>query len=684
MVCVTICVVKVSQKIIFCLFAALIFFVPLVLWPFTSEVFEFNKMILVYILTVLIAAAWLIRSILKKKFIFRPSILDIPLLIFLGSQLISTVLSIDFYTSIFGYYSRFNGGLLSTICYLILYWAFVSNLDVKDTTRLIKIWFVSAALVSIYGVAEHFGIDKNIWVQDVQSRIFSTLGQPNWLAAWVVALIPIAWAFALKSKIKSLNFWMYFALSILLFWVLIYTKSRSGLLGFGVACIIFWGYEFFKNIKKISNIISPLFIIGFAFAAVCLISGTELTPSISQLISHKKIVQVVDTSNTALETGGTDSGIIRKIVWTGAIQVWLHYPIFGTGTETFAYSYYLYRPIAHNLTSEWNFIYNKAHNEFLNIAANNGTLGLISYLVLIGFSIYLIIKNGKIQDPNCNLRFGILAGFISLSVSNFFGFSVVPTQLEFFLFPAIAITLAKSEEGKAKSEKVSISNSQKAFIVLILLALSYSLLVICRYWYADTLYSRGYNYDQASRPDLAIPPLNQAIKLEPYQSIYYGEAANSYTEIALAYSQEKESTVAGEFSNLAVNNIEQAVSIAPSNINLRRTLFGVYIMLSTIDSKYLESARDSLVETIKMAPTDPKLEYNLGIADANLGNIDGAVTDFQKAIELKSNYTDARIEYAAILVHLKKSDEAKSQLNYILKNIDPGNSTAKTALANIK
>jgi len=185
--------VKVFQKIIFVLFALLIFFVPLVLWPFTSEVFEFNKMVLVYILTVLIAAAWLIRSIVEKKFIFRPSILDIPLLVFFGSQLISTVLSIDFYTSVFGYYSRFNGGLLSTVCYLVLYWAFVSNFDAKDSIRLVKVWFVSAALVSIYGVAEHFGIDKNIWVQDVQSRVFSSLGQPNWLAAWVVALIPIAW-----------------------------------------------------------------------------------------------------------------------------------------------------------------------------------------------------------------------------------------------------------------------------------------------------------------------------------------------------------------------------------------------------------------------------------------------------------------------------------------------------------
>jgi putative inorganic carbon (HCO3(-)) transporter len=699
------------RKIIFYLFVVLLFFVPLVLWPYTSEVFEFNKMVLTYIITILIAAAWLTKCIVERKFIFRRTILDIPLLVFFGSQLISTVISIDFYTSLFGYYSRFNGGLLSTICYLVLYWAFVSNLDKRDAMKLIKVWFASAFLVSGYAVAEHFGIDKSIWVQDVQSRVFSSLGQPNWLASWVVALIPIAWALALKSKIKSANFWVYFGLSILFFWVLIYTKSRSGFLAFGIACIIFWGaiaWRNIKNIKNVSNLIPPLFLIGFAFVVICLLSGTQWTPSIGQFISHKKVVQVVDTSDTALETGGTESGVIRQIVWTGAVQIWLHYPVFGTGVETFAYSYYLYRPAAHNLTSEWDFIYNKAHNEFLNFAANSGTVGLLTYLVLIAFSCYIILKNpgsSKIlksalyknkgsesakvslnfsgrEEGQEFLRFGLFAGYISLSVCNFFGFSVVPTQLQFFLFPALAVVCSTQNIEWKKENKIN--TIQKISVFCILLATCYLLVVIRNYWYADILYNRGKSYNSVSRPDLAIQPLTQAINLEPYQSIYYGEVANSYAEVAMAYNQNKDATQAGELTDLAANSIEQAVNIAPANINLRRTMFGVYIMLSTIDQKYLATARNSLADAIKMAPTDPKLEYNLGIADANLGNFQAADADFQRAIELKSNYSDARIEYAALLAHLGKNDEAKAQLNYVLTNIDPTNTTAKQDLENLK
>jgi tetratricopeptide (TPR) repeat protein len=98
----------------------------------------------------------------------------------------------------------------------------------------------------------------------------------------------------------------------------------------------------------------------------------------------------------------------------------------------------------------------------------------------------------------------------------------------------------------------------------------------------------------------------------------------------------------------------------------------------------LVNARNSLAETIKLAPTDAKLYYNLGIADANLGQYQLADADLKTAVDLKANYIDARIEYAALLVHLKRNDEAKAQLNYVLTNIDPGNSTAKQALANIK
>lgn len=690
------------DKTIFFLFATLLFFVPIVLWPYTSEVFEFNKIVLTYFLTTLIFASWAIKSIIDKKITFRRTILDIPLIVFLISQAISTLLSIDIHTSIFGYYSRFNGGLLSSITYAFLYWTFVSNLDKKETIKLIKVWFLSAALVSFYGVLEHFGIDKNIWVQDVASRVFSTLGQPNWLAAWIVAFIPLTWVFAKKQKedinIKISNkrglrqFVVYLSFSTLLFVTLLFTKSRSGLLGFIATSGIFWGLTLFKDFKE--NI-KPFLIFNGIYLIFALIIGTQWTPSIYSIISRSTSQTTLQTQGTALETGGTESGTIRKIVWQGALQIWLHYPIFGTGVETFAYSYYLFRPTTHNTTSEWNFIYNKAHNEFLNFTANTGTVGIVSYLILIGFSIYLMFvsKDEEKEDdqkndfPNLNLA--LMAGFVSLSVSNFFGFSVVPTQLQFFFFPAIAFTVNRgnkdeNEKDRSKNKVTNLDTSQKIQISAITIFTVYTTILIINYWNADISYSLGKSYNSVPKPDMAIENLLKAIRLSPSEAIYYGELADSYTTVAMAYGQTNNASSAANFTSQAIAAIQRAISLSPSNVNIRRVEFGIYVKLSTVDEKYLGLARDSLMETIKLAPTDAKLYYNLGVADANLGDYEKAVSSFEKSIELKPNYADARVQYAALLVHLKRNNEAKEQLTYILEKIDPLNSTARQALENIK
>ena len=224
-------------------FYLLFIFVPLIWLPNTSELFEFNKLILTYILTIFIVATWTIRMIINKKIIFRKTLLDWPILIFLISQSLSLLFSIDPHVSWFGYYSRWNGGLLSLISYSLLYWAFVSNMDSKSSLRAVGCALWAAAVVAVYGSLEHFGasiscllttgsFNVTCWVQDVQNRVFATLGQPNWLAAYLVTLIFIPLSKPLNSK---------FLIFVLLFATLLFTKSRSGLLAFGISSLIYWG-----------------------------------------------------------------------------------------------------------------------------------------------------------------------------------------------------------------------------------------------------------------------------------------------------------------------------------------------------------------------------------------------------------------------------------------------------------
>src|SRR3989344_4197796 len=195
-------------------FYTLFFLVPLVFTTDNSELFELSKMWLTWGITAVIVTAWLTRMVATKEFRIQKTPLDIPIMLFLSSQISSTIFSLDMRISIWGYYSRFNGGLLSTISYILLYYALVSNLSIKAIRRILYTSLASATLVVLWGLPAHFGVDPTCFVvrgnfdiscwtdQFVPTvRIFSTLGQPAWMAAYLSFLIPVALAFFLKASL---------------------------------------------------------------------------------------------------------------------------------------------------------------------------------------------------------------------------------------------------------------------------------------------------------------------------------------------------------------------------------------------------------------------------------------------------------------------------------------------------
>lgn len=195
---------------------------PLVFTFNTDELFEFNKMLFVYGWVSIALALWFARMVVRRQMLFAKTPLDLPIIGFLITQLVSTIFSIHPYTSLYGYYSRFHGGLLSTLSYIGLYYVFISTFWSEEDNapkpllqRPVVKWLLSAGLgitlASLYAFPEHFGhsiscqlatnsFNVSCWVQDVQNRVFGTFGQPNWLAAYLIMLIPLA----LGSRLEQL------------------------------------------------------------------------------------------------------------------------------------------------------------------------------------------------------------------------------------------------------------------------------------------------------------------------------------------------------------------------------------------------------------------------------------------------------------------------------------------------
>ena len=529
-----------SDAVLTLSFHLLFFFVPLFFLPFNFELFEFNKMMAVYFFASLILGAWLIKSITGKKFQIARTPLDIPILLFLASQILSTLFSIDPHLSVFGYYSRFNGGLLSIVTYIFLYYAFVSNFSKEHVFSLLKASLSGGLIVSVWGISEHFGhsfscfaiqgqFTVSCWVQDVQSRVFATLGQPNWLAAYMAILVPLSLGFFIKSchpeadsdrlkdpvNIKSqrdssgkalrMTSWfksfVYFFLSLLFFSTLLFTKSKSGFLGIVVAMVFFCLAVSIRFKKKIIVpllfVICSLLFVSFLFGAPIESINRFTLPQLNKTTNNKEQITPITPppSEGLLESGVTGSDEIRKIVWKGAIDIFKAYPVFGSGVETFAFSYYKFRPVEHNMTSEWDFLYNKAHNEYLNYLATTGSVGIITYFLFIlvfivtvlkwevrnekwdtevGSENFLKSKNQNIQPLHLTshiiLLTSLLCAWLSILVTNFFGFSVVVVQLFFYLIPAMMVVLSSN----FKLREIRLPNSNLFFSLSLFLSFSFS------------------------------------------------------------------------------------------------------------------------------------------------------------------------------------------------------------------
>ncbi|MDA1079541.1 MAG: O-antigen ligase family protein [bacterium] len=702
---------RVLLRIIRVCFVLLFLFVPLYFsYGFdTKELFEFDKMLVVYALTTVITGAWLSRMVIQRRFIWQPSMLDIPLLLFLISQLLSTIFSIHPRTSLLGYYSRYHGGLLSTISYLLLYWSFVTHVRKQDIPTYFLLSLVGGLLVSIYAIPEHFGhsascllvpsartFDVSCWKQDVQSRVFATFGQPNWLAAYAITLIPIGGFLAAFSKLRTTRVFATIV-TVALFVTLLFTQSRSGLLGLGVAAGVGLSLVLLRlahstqSIKKLdTKLAKRILLVALPLGVALLIFGSVYTPSLRQLLERNSSTVIESESEVVanrLDLGGSSSAEIRRIVWKGALAVWQRYPVLGSGVETFAYSYYLDRPIEHNLVSEWNFLYNKAHNEFLNLLATTGIVGLVSYLsilLVVGFLGVQTVANAKATTADTAKQILLLCGIIGLSVSNFFGFSTVTVSVLLFFYLACLAILQRTSNNEtigATSPPSLQKISSFGWLQLTVLTgvTGFLLLAIGNTRRADTLYARGTQAADQQLWELALQDLTNAVMLSPREAQYTDTLALTYAQAAVAVGLAGDATSSSQLAITAVELSDQTLQLNPEQRNFYKTRAQIFITLAQLEPPLLAQAKVALEQVLALAPTDAKTMYNLGIVSANLGDAEETLKWLRTAIEFKPNYDAARWELSKQLLQQEKYDLGIRELEYILSR-DPSNQAAQELL----
>ncbi len=455
-------------------YLAVIFCLPLYFAYFlkNNDVFELNKIVLFKILVLLLVLLTAIRMIGGSRCL-RPYLTIktckryflIPVL-FLLSLTAATVFSPWPRVSLFGLYGRYQG-LVSYCFYFLFFLLLCLNLkSFNQLVRIIKAAVLSSFLVSVYGLAQAGGFDFVDWSEPffISGRITSTLGQPNFLASYLLLVIPLAGFLFGQARSLIIKFW-WLVILILNLAALFFTYSRGGWLGLLVGGLVFISVYGLRNRRRWARFKLKI-ILGFLALALVLTAGGGWL-ALNNDFFAQRLKSGFDFKSGSLAA--------RLNFWQAGLDAikarpWLGYGPDGQG-DIFA-GYYQKNWALYGAV---NIYPNRAHNLIIDTVLIGGFSGLFFYLALLYLFFRLIALNSRSghAGEERDMSAAILIALSAYLASLLFGFAVVVTQVYFWLFLAMMVAVHNNyfRSDDRENENADRHIAKKVFLGTLVLVL---------------------------------------------------------------------------------------------------------------------------------------------------------------------------------------------------------------------
>lgn len=186
------------------LFLALVFLAPTIFDRRVGITFSLTKTTTIRILTSLILGVWALKLVIFKEHKWFRTALDWPVLTYMLCCTIAAITSVHVYTSLVGFYGRFIG-LLTIYNYGLLFFITTNYIrSRKQIERILALVIIIGTIMGIYSIIQRYGIDPYAWGGVVTwHRVIATIGQPNFLAAYVDMAFILGLALLLLPKEKK-------------------------------------------------------------------------------------------------------------------------------------------------------------------------------------------------------------------------------------------------------------------------------------------------------------------------------------------------------------------------------------------------------------------------------------------------------------------------------------------------
>lgn len=643
-----------------------------------TEMYDMPKLLILFIFTALLLVFLAVRFTVNGKVLLIRTPLDLPLLIIAVVAIVGTFLSPAPYVSLFGNSLRVHGSLISIIIYVLFYFILINNLkSVREIKRLLMLFIFGTQILAAGALIVYTGakVLPDPWTHGFN---FTPTGSSFSTTAILVLVLPfIVMRLLNDSKLRSI---ILNAVFLTLSALTIALTGTWPIWIAGAAVIVLT-----LGIGKAGALKSkPLNLAGLVvpLALTALITGLSFVPPVGG--AQNPLYSRSQNFPREIQLPFVTS-------WKVAASAFRDSPFWGTGPSTFLFDFTSYKPAEFNTSKFWSLRFDTAFNEYLNILATAGGIGILGLLsltavfisaalkairsrateeggnnifkhalALAGIGFFIILALHPATLPLWIAGTVILAAFMVITLEENAGFIRERSGSD---VKNVFMRIAANVTGSDTSSEIRVDALPGILLVAILA------LVIAGGFFGSKIVLADYHHRLAlnavaqNQGIVAYNELIAAEKLNPYSDLYRTDLAQTNFALANAIAAAKapsEASPAGSLTDQDKQNIQvllsqsvaearTAVTLSPKSAVNWEILAVLYRQIAGVAQNALLFSLDSYGRAIFQDPLNPNLRLNVGGVYYAVQNYDMAIRFFTDAINLKPDFANGYFNMSVAL-----------------------------------
>ncbi|MBU0701287.1 tetratricopeptide repeat protein [bacterium] len=425
--------------------------------------------------------------------------------------------------------------------------------------------------------------------------------------------------------LRTLRPWYYGTAIILIIIGFFYTSTRATTLGISFGLVLFGIMAGRQRLFEEKGRLRILLACLIPFIAYFMLNpNTSVIGRFLHVIEEPQ--QQMETSIPGI-TGNPQQIDINKAgsgrigLWRSTIGVIKEHPILGIGLDTLQLA---------NIGTD------KAHNDFLDVAVTRGLIGLGIYLWFLGTVAWVFLKTCRRLTGDNRILFTCLGACeLGYLIQNQFNFGLICIMSLFWSSMGMMMVTG----GLVIRPEVSGEDTPRIPFTPIrwmLYSVSFVGIIVIMFlatipYRADIWYRKGFEFVEKQRYTEAIPYLEKAVEIFPYETCYWKVLNSIYVERANNDVQNRQVWVEKVLngSHLLLRFIHKDEG----------SYFNMGMVYSLINDE--KKAEESYKKTIALEKNYLNAYNNLGTLYANQKRWDEAVKMFKKTLECDRNHPSA-------------------------------------------